>query len=200
MIAIFKHYILRFSGLPLLLYFIISDTVWTIFSGSSSAPPEGLLLMYVYVDMFWDLKHFKYNSQLDLKLPVSFNKIWISKIFTFYAFVALAFSLKMLAAYFTENPILEILDRTLFGALMIQVVFMIAGRWVIFRSNNWKYQFSSLLAIAFAVLVVIGYVDGRAFYQAHYDGSELYSFLIGIGLAGNFLITATEYLLAGMKK
>ncbi len=200
MLAIFRHYMIGYNGLPLLFYFFTAGVLWDTYVDELTGPPSGLAVVYLYGGMFFKHNLYKDFKSLDIGLPISYNKLWFSKIITFYSYIVIYGLLNTAIAYFQGESLFEAYNDILLGTYSAQALVLIASRWDIFKSRNLKYIFTSIAVVVFTFLLMIEYVDGRQYFKSQYGTEEIQSYYFMLNMSCIVILSIVEYLIGRMKK
>lgn len=157
MIEIIKYTMLRYHGLPMvflgLLPAILMDLLlFQELSVSLTVPAVVLMIPYFELTS-------RYFVNIGLRpvnhsLPMSFNKIWLAKLISFFTLYCLCWLLFLpLIIYFTDS-FQEILDKIFFNWLLGYSILFMMGKWILFKLKSFTLILLSLVSL-FGIAIFI---------------------------------------------
>lgn len=155
MLAIIKYLALFRHGLPILAAITAMLLLETfIFEDFNNGSTILVVVMLPYLDMFAVTSNKQFSKSVDLALPLGFNKLWITKIFCFYIYLAglaLVFGLQI---FFLSDDVNADMIELLRSSLVMYMILFVFGKVMLFRRGNYKLVVMSIISIAMFVLIM----------------------------------------------
>ncbi len=159
MLAIIKYYVLYRHGLPILAISSLLLLLNLVFFEEDTMVLHTIIfaVFYPYLDMFSSKKDRDMLKNIDPKLPLSFNKVWMAKSICLSLYLTFLSSLYALVLFTTSSDKLyDITNFTFFGLTMF-IVFFVVGKVKLYRRGDVKLIGQTILSIIllFIMLVVV---------------------------------------------
>ncbi len=159
MLEIIKYYVLYRHGLPILAISSLLILLNLVFFKEDSMVLHTIIfaVFYPYIDMFSSKKDHDMLKNIDSKLPLSFNKVWMAKSICLSLYLTFLSSLYALVLFTTSPDKLYDITNFTFFVLTMFVVFFVVGKVKLYRRGNVKLIGQTILSIIllFIMLVVV---------------------------------------------
>ncbi len=200
MIRVVKNYLWDSGGLYLIFVFAVGGySLSKYIIPGSQVYASSILLLFMYFDMFM-FKDKPGSKPLDRHIPMGQNKIWFSKMMTFYFMMLSIFSFYTWILVRQGEQLNSAINEASLSALIVYTCLSALSRLDLFKSKNNKYRYSAISSLILIGITALSYTKMIDILNLNTSDRTQGIELTMLHIAGIIGVSVIDFLLSRMKR